>query len=433
MNVFLSLLSLPLVHCLSHVQPEVLVVVDSSLHTTLGGDIITTTEYVRQFWSAVNLRFQSLSSPSVELVVVGMEIGSTPYLQGQKFDAGDALDKMGKYYFTKERNSWDLVVTLTGRDLCRRKGGSCRLSTAGYAYVGGACVVNSRRSKVNAVALVEDDGGFGGVVVAAHEVAHLLGAAHDGDAAPGYLAGPGAKGCPWSDGYIMSDRRRGVRGLAWSACTQAQLRHFISSPTGACLKTRASPAALSLLPTASSLAPLVPSPDLQCQREVGPGSRACYTDTKLCTQLFCLQPKTKTCIAYRPAVEGSTCGASGHCSAGACVSQGKTTPRIDRVDSSNKKIEKHSVEKERKRKTANRRNFRTTTIMKITKTWPKTAKATTFVKPKFLRLTYTCVDESIINFRGIRNCDKLFRSFAFMACDNKVIEKQCCGSHALYC
>ena len=84
-------------------------------------------------------------------------------------------------------------------------------------------------------------------------------------------------------------------------------------------------------------------------------------------------------------------------------------------------------------KTANRRSFRTKTIMKITKTRPKAAKATTFVKPKFLRLTYTCVDESIINFRGIRNCDKLFRSFAFMACDNKVIKKQCCGSHALYC
>ena len=433
MIIFLSLLSLPMVLCLNHVQPEVLVVVDSSLHSTLGGDITTTREYVRQFWSAVNLRFQSLSSPAVELVVVGVEVGSTPYLQGQKFDAGDALDKMGKYYYTQERNSWDLVVTLTGRDLCRRKGGSCSSSTAGYAYVGGACVVNSRRSKVNAVALVEDDGGFGGVVVAAHEVAHLLGAAHDGEPAPGYLAGPGAQSCLWSDGYIMSDRRRGVRGLAWSACTQAQIRHFISSPTGACLKTRASPAALSLLPTASSLAPLVPSPDLQCQREVGPGSRACYTDTKLCTQLFCLQPTTKTCIAYRPAVEGSTCGAGGHCSAGACVSQGKTTSRVDRVGSSKNKMEKKLVVIGSKRKTADRRSYRTKTITKISKASPNTVKTTPFAKPKFLRLIDTCMDESIINFRGIKNCDKLFRSFAFMACDNRVIKKQCCGSHVLYC
>lgn len=46
-------------------------------------------------------------------------------------------------------------------------------STPGFAYVGGACVVNKRLQKVNSVALVEDTGGFSGIIVAAHEAGHL--------------------------------------------------------------------------------------------------------------------------------------------------------------------------------------------------------------------------------------------------------------------
>lgn len=43
----------------------------------------------------------------------------------------------------------------------------------GFAYVGGACVVNKRLEKVNSVAIIEDTGGFSGIIVAAHEVGHL--------------------------------------------------------------------------------------------------------------------------------------------------------------------------------------------------------------------------------------------------------------------
>lgn len=48
----------------------------------------------------------------------------------------------------------------------------CKLIT-GFAYVGGACVVNRRLEKVNSVAIIEDTGGFSGIIVAAHEVGHL--------------------------------------------------------------------------------------------------------------------------------------------------------------------------------------------------------------------------------------------------------------------
>ena len=47
------------------------------------------------------------------------------------------------------------------------------ITNLGFAYVGGACVVNKRLEKVNSVAIVEDTGGFSGIIVAAHEVGHL--------------------------------------------------------------------------------------------------------------------------------------------------------------------------------------------------------------------------------------------------------------------
>lgn len=47
------------------------------------------------------------------------------------------------------------------------------VSYLGFAYVGGACVVNKRLEKVNSVAIIEDTGGFSGIIVAAHEVGHL--------------------------------------------------------------------------------------------------------------------------------------------------------------------------------------------------------------------------------------------------------------------
>jgi hypothetical protein len=50
------------------------------------------------------------------------------------------------------------------------KGNALSSSTSGYAYVGGACVKNLRLRKISSVAIVEDRGGYSGVIVAAHEL-----------------------------------------------------------------------------------------------------------------------------------------------------------------------------------------------------------------------------------------------------------------------
>ena len=216
------------------IHPEILVIVDFWMFEKLKFDVERCHKYVTAFFNAVNLRFQTITAPRIELSIAGIVIAKSKktlsYItknikKSSMLDAPTALHDMGRYFYAErpELPVYDMVVTLTGLDMARKKAGKMSRATSGYAYVGGACVRNVYLKKISSVALVEDSGGYSGVVVAAHELGHLLGAVHDGDAAPAYLRGPGAASCPWSRGFIMSDLRRTARGQAWSDCSVKQV------------------------------------------------------------------------------------------------------------------------------------------------------------------------------------------------------------------
>lgn len=299
------------------VWPEVLLVVDYDSFLLHGGDSRDVKRYFVSFWNGVDLRYKLLYHPKIRISLAGMIVAkdreATPYLERNRLrapnadavDAAGALTDMGKYLYREDRlPTYDLAVVITKLDMCRRRyeGGRCNRGTAGFAYVGGACVVNKRLEKVNSVAIIEDSGGFSGIIVAAHEVGHLLGCVHDGSPPPSYLGGPGATHCPWEDGFIMSDLRHTERGFKWSQCSIEQFKHFLNGETATCLYNYPHESQMlhRLLPgTMLSL-------DEQCKRDRG--TNACFKDARVCAQLFCFDSASGYCVSYRPAAEGSICG-----------------------------------------------------------------------------------------------------------------------------
>jgi len=307
--------------------PEILVIVDYDGYRLHGEDNIAIKRYVISFWNGVDLRYRLLKGPSVKISIAGIIISrgrdATPYLERNRvgrdaIDAASALTDMGKYLFLERRLPvYDIAVAITKLDMCRRKTrhGDCNRGTAGFAYVGGACVVNKRLEKVNSVAIVEDTGGFSGIIVAAHELGHLLGAVHDGSPPPSYLGGPGAVKCRWEDGYIMSDLRHTSKGFKWSYCTVNQFHHFLNGETATCMYN--SPHEEESLPRV--LPGKLLSLDAQCRKDRG--TSACFKDDRVCAQLFCFDAGSGYCVSYRPAAEGSRCGDNQMCLNGKCVSE----------------------------------------------------------------------------------------------------------------
>ncbi|XP_061723933.1 A disintegrin and metalloproteinase with thrombospondin motifs like isoform X1 [Cydia pomonella] len=309
------------------IYPEILVIVDYDGYRLHNGDNVQIKRYFVSFWNGVDLRYKLLKGPRIRISIAGIIISrgrdATPYLERNRvgrdaIDSAAALTDMGKYLFRERRLPvYDIAVAITKLDMCRRQyaNDACNRGTAGFAYVGGACVVNKRLEKVNSVAIIEDTGGFSGIIVAAHEVGHLLGAVHDGSPPPSYLGGPGAEKCRWEDGFIMSDLRHTEKGFRWSPCSVQSFHHFLNGDTATCLYN--SPHEDDSLPRV--LPGRLLTLDAQCRKDRG--TSACFKDERVCAQLFCFDAASGYCVAYRPAAEGSPCGDGQYCINGRCITE----------------------------------------------------------------------------------------------------------------
>ncbi|KAL1465945.1 hypothetical protein MTO96_043034, partial [Rhipicephalus appendiculatus] len=78
---------------------------------------------------------------------------------------------------------------------------------------------------------------YSGVTEMAHEIAHALGASHDGEDQTLHISGyPDALNCSWQDGYLMSPSGEGKNKYRLSNCTKAQIRALVSTLPDSCIR-----------------------------------------------------------------------------------------------------------------------------------------------------------------------------------------------------
>ncbi|XP_077530890.1 venom metalloproteinase BumaMPs1-like [Haemaphysalis longicornis] len=198
-----------------------------------------TTELVLQYLcviiNAANLRFSAAKLPKIMLVLTGLE-----KLKGQKFDTisdenylfDEGALKGLKVYAVRRRHDFgkpDVVYYMSGLDVITIVDGKYSTRGLGIGYLAGVCTDAY-------VALGEDKAGhYSGMQTFTHEVAHTLGATHDGsDSFAGVPGHPSAKSCHWDVGNIMSYKNVGPTHHHFSNCSLAQMQYVIRLRGRAC-------------------------------------------------------------------------------------------------------------------------------------------------------------------------------------------------------
>ncbi|XP_034943889.1 uncharacterized protein [Chelonus insularis] len=310
------------------VYPEILVIVDYDTFKSFGSDISETLVYLSAFWNGVDLRYRILNNPKIHLnlaiIIIALDNEATPYLNKYKVSdiaiSSDAMSDVGKYFYEETRfskSSYDIAVVMTRLKICEwpvmRNNESECAALRGISKFGSACAWNEEGKKLEAIALVHDEG-FNGIPTAAHELGHILGVPHDGSPSASYIGGPGATKCRWEDGYLMSSNRFTENAFKWSSCSIECFKYFLGKPASKCLYNR--PKLNIELP--KILPGTLMSLDEQCYN--AGALDACYHDERACTLLYCTdRNNTNECYATSPAAEGSTCGNEKICIQGECV------------------------------------------------------------------------------------------------------------------
>ncbi|KAG0444890.1 hypothetical protein HPB47_013260, partial [Ixodes persulcatus] len=191
------------------ITPEVHVVLDANTSSAYSYNKQAITDYLSVLAAAANLRYRSVTKPSVRLTIVAVTLLKENTQTFMKFykrnkeqvEFQGTLSAFDSYYQNDpEFNNADIYFLLTGLDIVGvATDGSVMPQFSGYAYLSRVCTVFK-------VGMSEDEPkSYDGVHLFSHEIAHLLGCAHDEDPPDGTMKGhPGSKNCPWNDGYIMS-------------------------------------------------------------------------------------------------------------------------------------------------------------------------------------------------------------------------------------
>nr|BAF43575.1 metalloprotease [Haemaphysalis longicornis] len=218
----------------SRVRVEVFIVVDYR-HYSFFANNQALLAYLCVMANGANLRYLEAKDPGISLMLTGMALS-----KDDKFDSvsdeeylfDELCIKGFREYSIKKKDEFgrpDVVYLLTGRDVFTIHEGKMTTRGLGIGYLSGVC-------SHSFVALGEDKPGFfTGLRTFTHEVAHTLGATHDGQEADDNVPGhPSAVGCSWDLGHIMSYVQNGRSQYFFSQCSLLQMQHVIRAKGQSC-------------------------------------------------------------------------------------------------------------------------------------------------------------------------------------------------------
>ncbi|KAK6997861.1 ADAM family mig-17 [Biomphalaria glabrata] len=315
----------------------VLVVVDNSIFRQYlldnGGDHKVALARIRRYYGMVfamiDQRYATITDPdlSISVKISGILVaerredsgwleqlvdwGTVPTHGMASIYTDRALKKFTKWLGGRRHlPEFDHAMIFTAYRLTIKQG----IGLGGMAYLNAVCQTSS------SVSIVADRGDFQCVKVATHELAHSLGANHDGDKQ--------SKSCPPSGNYVMSPQPSHERHVLrnafyFSPCSVRDMLIHLSKSSSACVNDDP-PVYYSY-----ELKRLPPghlyTADMQCKLIFGKKSAFC-TDGNvqdvMCGQLWCKDPhKVSGCRtnSYLTALPGTECGVNRICHLGECI------------------------------------------------------------------------------------------------------------------
>ncbi|XP_057326905.1 A disintegrin and metalloproteinase with thrombospondin motifs like [Microplitis mediator] len=309
----------------SIVYPEVLVIVDYNLYQQLGGSYQKAVPYILSFWNGVDMKYRGLQNPRYRLNIAGILLAEDPtaliYLERSKINIIDSIDahvslQMSSQWLHRHTSAipsdlYDVAVTMTKNQLYMRneRTGAYDEYIFGRAWISGACKKNNEYGDQRS-AVMHDDGAYGGIHTAAHELGHLLGAIHDGT---------DHRECPKQLGNIMAGAPilDSDNSYNWSPCSLNDLSNFFRRSDASCLYNKPTPG--------RELPRLLPGKILNADRQCSIINRntVAMVTPQICKRLTCLDLQTN-----RPytdwgwtAADGTDCARGKICLYGDCVDE----------------------------------------------------------------------------------------------------------------